>query len=128
MAFNPKGKRRDIVVAPELAVHGGKPCIVLTQGQLRMAKAKREAEFNQTKLMPAPPTHKDTVRRLKTGPMELYIEWWKLGTPEADIISATFSTISVKHFCKTFGKHKHLSMIFLRRECDQKVLYDRRTN
>jgi len=33
MGFNPKGKRRDIVDVPEIAERGGKPCIVLTQGQ-----------------------------------------------------------------------------------------------
>jgi hypothetical protein len=128
MGFNPKGKRRDIITAPELAVSGGKPCIVLTQGQMRMDSAKADVDFRAGELTSAPPTHNDTVRRQRTGAMEVYIEWWKLGTDAGDINSGTFSTISIKHFCKTFGKHKHLSMVFLRRECDQKVLYDRRTN
>jgi hypothetical protein len=77
---------------------------------------------------PAPETNMDTLIRLKQAPGEWYIEWWKLGTPEKDINCATFSTINIKHFYKTFSKHKHLSMVFLRRECDHKVMYDRRSN
>jgi hypothetical protein len=134
MGFNPRGKRRPIDAAPldieptVLLRHKGTPCIVLTQGQLRVARAKNDAKFSEGKLVPAPPTHKDTVRRLSTGPMEVYIEWWKLGTKEGDINCGTFSTINIKHFCKTFARYKHLSMIFMRRECDQKVIYDRRTS
>ena len=95
---------------------------------MRVASAKADVDFRPSKLTSAPPTHKDTVRRQKTGAMKVYIEWWKLGTDAGDINSGTFSTINIKHFCKTFIKNKQLSMIFMRRECDQRVLYDRRVS
>ena len=79
-------------------------------------------------LMPAPKTSGDTKLRIKQGPVEWYIEWWRLGADERDITCATFKSINIKHFCKVFSKHKHLSMVFLRRQCDQKILLARRTN
>jgi len=81
-----------------------------------------------SKLIPIPKISSDTAQRLQAGPLEMYVEWWKLGTPASDINCGIFNTVNIRHFCKIFGQHKNLSMIFLRREIDKKVLYNRRIN
>jgi hypothetical protein len=130
MSFNPN----DTIPLPPSSLVEKKqpitktPAIVLSSAKVRVMRAQRAAEYVNKKLVPVPETHADTLQRIKMGPTEIYIEWWQLGTPATDINCATLSTINIKHFCKTFSKHKHLSMVFIRRECDQKVLYDRRTN
>ena len=58
---------------------------------------------------------------------EYYIEWWHLGTNAADIESGQFRTSNLKHFIRVFKKHTHLSLVYLRRIHDDKVLYDKRT-
>lgn len=57
---------------------------------------------------------------------EYFVEWWRLGTDERDIEAGQFRTSDIKHFVKMFGRFKHLSMVFLRRCHDDKVLLDRR--
>ena len=64
---------------------------------------------------------------LKRPKYESYIEWWKLGTNDQDIEAGQFRTSNLKHFIKMFGGHKHLSLIFLQRCHDGKILFDRRT-
>ena len=58
---------------------------------------------------------------------EYYMEWWKLGTAESDIEAGQFRVGNLKHFVRLFGSLKHLSMVFLKRCHDDKVLLDRRT-
>ncbi len=58
---------------------------------------------------------------------EYYIEWWKLGTAESDIEAGQFRTVNLKHFIKLFKSYKHLSLVFLKRCHDERVLLDRRT-
>lgn len=55
-----------------------------------------------------------------------YIEWWKLGNDERDIEASQFHTPSLDHFIATFKSCKHLSLVFLKRCHDNKVLYDKR--
>ena len=57
---------------------------------------------------------------------EYYIEWWKLGTAETDIEAGQFRTNNLKHFVRLFGTFKHLTMVFLKRCHDDKVLLDKR--
>lgn len=113
---------------PAMKTGPGLPGVILSPARTRIIKAQVDADKKRSPLVPAPKTSNDTRLRIKQGPTEWYIEWWKLGTSSRDINCATFVSINIKHFCKVFSKHKHLSMVFLRREMDKKIMYDRRTN
>ncbi len=63
---------------------------------------------------------------LKRPTCEYYIEWWKLGTDERDIEAGRFRTNNLKHFVKLFGGFEDLSMVFLERCHDSRVLLDKR--
>jgi hypothetical protein len=64
---------------------------------------------------------------LKRPKYEYYIEWWKLGSDAKDIEAGQFRTSNLKHFITVFKGHKHLSLVFLKRCHDDRVLYDMRT-
>jgi hypothetical protein len=64
---------------------------------------------------------------LKLNRYEYYIEWWKLGTAETDIEAGQFRTANLKHFINVFKSYKYLSLVFLKRCHDDRVLLDRRT-
>jgi len=64
---------------------------------------------------------------LKCPKYEYYIEWWKLGTDARDIEAGQFRTSNLKHFINLFKGYKHLSLVFLQRCHDSKILYNKRT-
>ncbi len=63
----------------------------------------------------------------KDGKREYYMEWWQLGDPETAIAVGTFHSSHIKAFVKMFMGFKKYIVIFLRREHDQKILWDKRS-
>ena len=99
----------------------GKPAVVLTQPQLIIAKAKAAASFNNKPLRPV------SKLAISKGPAEeYYIEWWQLGTAETAIEAGLVHTRDIKNLAKLMiGNHRR-SILYIKRERDQKVLWDRR--
>jgi hypothetical protein len=98
MAYNPKNKSRPEIDADE-----------------NVANSTAMVRF----LKPNP------IR--KDGKREYYMEWWRLGDPETAIDLGTFHCANIKTFVKMFMGLKKFTVIFLRREHDQRILWDRRS-
>jgi hypothetical protein len=58
---------------------------------------------------------------------EYYMEWWEIGSPSSDIRCGLFHTAKIKHFVRMFMAFKKYTIVFLMRQHDQNVLWDRRS-
>jgi len=54
-----------------------------------------------------------------------YIEMWKMGTPQDDMIATEFHTANLKHVIQLILKTNH-SILFLKRSHDGHVIWDKR--
>lgn len=122
MAFNPRptetGKREEPAV---LNLKGSKPGRVVSQLERLENEAKLDLKFNKKELLPPPANNAPLGENL-----EYYIEWWKIGTGHTDIENGTFHSANIRSFIKMFLKTGKYTVVYLRREKDQRVLKDAR--
>jgi len=103
LAFNPRSK----------------PAKVVSNAEWTMAVAKSEAK-KMKPLKPLPAIIKPLKKKI-----DYYIELWKLGDEEEDVIAKTFSTSNIKHVLSLIVK-SHYSVLYLRRMCDSRVILNKR--
>jgi hypothetical protein len=55
-----------------------------------------------------------------------YVEYWKWGTPPADIRAGEFATNNLKHCVKLILSGNKRNIVYLKRLSDGKVIWDRK--
>lgn len=126
MGLNPRDASRPgkIPIMPEFSKKG-KPGVILTQ--LQMIKTSAKADSVYAKPLRTPPaTSERTLKLIEQGKREYYIELWRLGDPPDAVECSTFDSFDVQHTLNLINKVDGVNIVYVRREIDQKVIFNRR--
>lgn len=104
MAFNPRPQ----------------PAEVMTQGQKLIMEAHRKVDQENIPLKSLPAFTKEVTEKIG-----YYIEIWKLGCKESDVIADVFNTNNIKHVLSLIVNAGH-SVVYLQRLTDNKVIWNKR--
>jgi hypothetical protein len=126
MGLNPRDVKRSgkIPSMPEFS-KGGKPGIIITPLQMIEVEAKANSVYTKP-LRPLPATNERTLKLIEQGKREYYIELWRLGDDPGAVECSTFDSFDVQHTLNLINKIDGVNIVYVRREVDQKVIFNRR--
>lgn len=106
---------------PVIRKRSSPPGKIVNSAQLRIQRA-----INAAKHRPKPKPINEL--KMSKGPAhEYYIEWWNLGEYESAINVGMVSTRDIKNLTKLMIADGKRSIIYIKRQKDEKVLWNRRT-
>jgi len=126
MGFNPRLDETTIFDISKMPIVRdiGKPAVVVnknTRLSVIEGRAKSELAHERNILKSG-----KNMKMSRGKSQAFYIEWWDLGDPVTAIAAGTAHTRDIKNLAKLMIGRQKRSIIYIRRESDQKVLWNRR--